>query len=62
MALGAFTNGVTLKELVGGYVTLAAQGEYSPLRFIRKIENEKGDILYEHKAVCKRVFSKETAF
>lgn len=62
MALGAFTNGVTLKELVGGYVTLAAQGEYSPLRFIRKIETEKGDILYEHKAVCKRVFSKETAF
>lgn len=62
MALGSFNNGIDLLSLTGGYMTLANNGEYRPVRFIKKITNDVGKILYEHKPKAKKVFGNDTAF
>ena len=40
------TEGLTLPELAGAYMSLANNGTFSFARFIRKIESEDGETLY----------------
>lgn len=47
LALG--TNEISLIEMVNGYATIASGGNKTNSHFIRKIENSKGDVLYEYK-------------
>lgn len=61
LALGGMTQGLTLPELAGAYMALANSGNFAPVRFIRKIESEEGDLLYEHKSQPVRAFSADTA-
>jgi len=48
MALGA--NGVYLSEIVPAYATFASHGAYRPPVYITRIEDAKGEILYEHQS------------
>lgn len=67
-ALGGFTEGMTLLELCNGYRTLASEGVYCKTRFIRKIENAEGKVLYDAERAHangrdeRRVFSEQTSF
>ncbi len=61
LALGGMTNGFTLPELTAAYAALANGGEFAPVAFIRKIETETGEILYERTAAPVRAFSADTA-
>ncbi|MEG1922873.1 MAG: transglycosylase domain-containing protein [Clostridia bacterium] len=62
IALGAFTFGITLKELTQGYMTLANKGEFSNLHFIKSISDESGRTLYKTKIKYSRVFDDDSAF
>lgn len=61
LALGGMTEGFTLPELSAAYAALANSGQFTPVAFIRKIETENGEILYERNSIPVRVFSSDTA-
>lgn len=61
LALGGMTEGFTLPELSAAYASLANGGQFAPVAFIRKIESEDGEILYERDPLPVRVFSSDTA-
>ncbi|MCL1901887.1 MAG: penicillin-binding transpeptidase domain-containing protein, partial [Firmicutes bacterium] len=61
-ALGGLTNGIDLISLTSSYTSLANYGMYSPSKFIKKIEDDKGNILYENVTNFTPVFSKENSF
>ncbi len=62
LGLGAMKLGYTLKEICGGFSTLACNGEFSQPHFIKSIYDEKGNLIYEDKKEVKKVFSKETCY
>ena len=62
LALGGFNQGVTLKQLAGAYVPFSNGGEYADSAFIRKIEDEKGNIIYEKPRYRARVMDGSTAY
>ncbi len=45
-SLGNTINGTSFFELATGYQTIANQGKYSPVRFIRSIRDRNGQIVY----------------
>ncbi len=61
-ALGGVQEGFSLPALVDGYATLANGGLYRPSGTILRIENARGDVLYEHHVRDERVYSEDTAF
>ena len=62
IALGGFTEGVTLKNLCDAYTTFANGGKFSKSNFVTKIENENGKILITNKPKKKEVMSESTAY
>ena len=60
LALGGMTEGFTLPELSGAYMSLANNGTFSFARFIRKIESEDGETLYTREKENVRAFSSDT--
>ena len=62
LALGAMSEGVTLRELAGGYSALANGGEYLRPSLIRRVEDGDGNTIYRHGEIGERVFSEETAY
>ena len=62
IALGGMTDGVTLKQLAESYSSFACSGKYSKSKFITKIVDSNGRVLYEHKIKEKQVMSEETAY
>lgn len=61
LALGGFTDGVTLCELAGGYMCLANYGNYIKPTFIKSITvNNK--VVYSHQNTFDKVMSESTAF
>lgn len=61
-ALGGLTNGIDLISLTSSYTSLANYGIYNPPKFIKKIEDDKGNILYENVTNFQPVFSVENSF
>ncbi len=59
LALGAYE--VNLLELTNAYGTLAAQGNHVPVHGIRRVINQKGEILYEANYQPKRVLDPNSA-
>ncbi|MDY0132270.1 MAG: PBP1A family penicillin-binding protein [Desulforegulaceae bacterium] len=60
LALGS--SGLSLLEMTNSYSVFANEGNfYSPV-FIKKIENKKGEVLFEHLDSPKRVIPEETAY
>ena len=61
IALGGFTEGVTITELAGGYATIARGGSFIKPTFIKSIEID-GKIVYKNKTEGSLAMSKETAY
>ncbi|MBQ7307328.1 MAG: transglycosylase domain-containing protein [Clostridia bacterium] len=62
LALGAMTQGVNLRDLVGSYTILCNNGYYSKPTFISKIEDSSGRPIYINNDLQNKVISQETAF
>ncbi len=61
IALGGFTEGVTISELAGSYMAIARCGSYIKPTFIKSIEIDD-KIVYENPIDERQVMSKETAY
>lgn len=62
LALGGFTEGVTLKDLTNAYLPFANEGKFDNARFISKIVDEDGKIIYEHNIHEQQVIGDDTAY
>lgn len=62
LALGGLTKGVSPLELAAAYGTFANKGVYVEPYAITKIEDNDGNIIWEHKPQKRMVMSEETAF
>lgn len=60
IALGAMSQGLTLKELCDCYSPFPGSGNYTNSAFIEKICDEKGNILYKNNIKSNKVFEKST--
>ena len=61
LALGGMTNGLTVKELLSGYLTLANGGKFSNPSFIRKIEIENYTVFSQENSL-KQIYSEDTSY
>ena len=61
LALGNVDGGADLKTLAGAYATFANHGEYIKPRFIEKIADEYGNVIYRRDDKKERIFSPATA-
>jgi len=62
LALGSMTYGVSPLELANAYQPLANKGNFHKAYLIRRIENNKGEIVYSYSKETERVLSEESAF
>ncbi|WP_138493137.1 transglycosylase domain-containing protein [Paenibacillus pinistramenti] len=60
--LGGLAHGVSVEELTNAYGAIADQGIYNDAYMIERIEDSKGNVVYQHKAEPRRVFSEQTAY
>ncbi len=60
ISLGAVD--ITVKDMVAAYSTFANQGIYVKPRFVSKITDRNGVVLYESKAETREVISKDVAY
>ncbi|ANS75024.1 carboxypeptidase [Paenibacillus yonginensis] len=60
--LGGLAHGVSVEQLTNAYGAIANQGIFNDAYMIERIEDSKGNIVYQHKAEPRRVFSAQTAF
>ncbi|GGA21622.1 transglycosylase domain-containing protein [Paenibacillus physcomitrellae] len=60
--LGGLAHGVSVEEITNAYGAIANQGIFNDAYMIERIEDAKGNVVYQHKAEPKRVFSAQTAF
>lgn len=62
MAVGALTYGVTLKELVNGYVPYGNGGSFYEATIIEKVEDSKGNIVIDSKKYPTQAVDPQTAY
>ena len=62
IALGAITNGLTVKQTVNSFLPLSGDGNFINASFIRKICDKNGNLLYENNCTKTKVMSEETAY
>ncbi len=62
LALGGMRNGFTLPELADAFSTFTNDGVFSPSSAVRRVENEKGKILYEFSPFQRKVFSNDVCY
>ena len=61
-SLGALERGVTVEENTNAFATFANGGEFVDAYMIEKIEDNDGNIIFEHKSKATKVFSPQTAY
>ena len=61
IALGGFTDGVTISELAGSYVTIARGGSFVKPTFVKSITID-GKVVYENSSESSLVMSEESAY
>lgn len=61
-ALGSMAYGVTVEENTNAFATFANGGKFIESYMIERIEDMKGNVIYEHKVEPVDVFSPETAY
>lgn len=61
IALGGFTDGLSIKSLADAYMTLACGGEYKSSNYISKI-TKNGKIIFKNKVQTQTAISPETAY
>lgn len=62
LALGGTSNGPTILEQTSAFTTFANGGVHTDPYLIEKIENGKGEVIYQHETKQTKVFSPETAY
>ena len=62
IALGGLTNGTSIKQLVNTYIPLANGGNFIEAKFIKKICDKNGKIIYENNEEKNQIMSEETAY
>ncbi len=62
LALGQQSNGVSLREVVGGYTALSSGGYFCGTKSFYKVLSEKNELLLSNEDKSERVFSAETAY
>lgn len=62
IAVGGFTKGTNVLEMVGGYATLANNGAYIKPTGISKIVDVSNQVLYENKHQAKQVYDSGSAY
>lgn len=62
IALGGMTNGTTVKELVNSYLPFSSAGNFKEAKFIRKICDKNGNVIYNNNESERSVISEETAY
>jgi membrane peptidoglycan carboxypeptidase len=62
IALGGFTSGIGLLELTNSYLPFSNNGQFIEAKFVRKIEDANGKVLYENRREPTKVMSAETAY
>ncbi|MFC4304766.1 transglycosylase domain-containing protein [Cohnella boryungensis] len=62
VALGGLTHGVTPLQMVRAYGAFANGGKLQDPHSILKIENSKGDVIYEFKSSAKQVMDENTSY
>lgn len=62
LALGGLQNGVSTLEMAGAYAAIANGGEYITPTFYTKVEDSKGNVVYEPKQEKNRVMSEQNAY
>ena len=61
-SLGGLQNGVTVEENTNAFATFANGGQFIESYMIERIEDMKGNVVYEHEAKPVEVFSPETSY
>ncbi|MCP8874334.1 penicillin-binding protein [Latilactobacillus curvatus] len=62
ISLGGTSDGVSVLEQASAFSTFADQGEHTDAYVIEKITDPAGNVVYQHHAKKKRVFSKATSY
>lgn len=62
ICLGGLTNGTTVKQLVNSYIPFANNGKFIDAKFIKKICDKNGKLIYENNCKQTLVMSEETAY
>lgn len=62
IALGGFTDGITLKDITDSYSVLSNNGNYKKSSFINKILNSNNNTLYSTKLSEKHVYNTDTPY
>ena len=62
MALGSFDQGLTIKQLAESYLMLANKGKFATCTFIKRIEDQNGNVLYDKNDNKRQVFRDDSAF
>lgn len=62
IALGGLTNGTSVIELVNSYLPFANGGNFIEAKFIKKICDKNGNVIYENNQNLNNVMSEETAY
>ncbi len=62
LALGAMTNGVSITDLCNAYSPFAKGGKFTKSTFIRKITDQKGNVIYTHHPKQTSVMKDSTAY
>ena len=62
IALGGFTQGITLQELVDTYLPYSNGGNYKKTSFIRKIVDNSGHVIYDNSQPPKQIMGEDSAY
>jgi len=60
LALGGTASGMSIKQLCDCYGVVVNGGNFTPSKFIKRITDENGNVLYENKTDERKVFSTST--
>lgn len=62
MAVGALTNGLTLKDITTAYQMFGNGGKYYESTFITRILDNSGDVVYQHPLMGEQVIDESSAY
>ncbi|MFD1955105.1 transglycosylase domain-containing protein [Paenibacillus thailandensis] len=60
--IGGLSKGVTVEELTNAFGSIPNNGVFNDAYMIEKITDSEGNVVYQHEAAPKQVFTQQTAF
>lgn len=62
LSIGGTRTGPTVREQTSAFTTLANHGEHHDSYLIEKIEDSRGNVIYQHEDKSERIFSEATSY